>query len=212
MTAWSKENLLVPTILPMVPNLVDRLHAGAMVADVGCGAGRALIVMAQNFPRSTFVGYDTSELALERARHALSTLDLTNIRFANPDSEPMPSTPTFDLVTTFDVVHDVPYPEALLAAIVGSLKEDGVFLCEDIRSFPEFADNLDNNPLASLMYGFSLLICMSSGLSRPDGAGLGTLGFNEAVARRMMTAAGFTSFERLPWDNPMNNYYLAGKQ
>jgi hypothetical protein len=61
--------------------------------------------------------------------------------------------------------------------------------------------------MAGLMYGFSLMVCMSSGLSTPDGAGLGTLGFNEVVARGMTSAAGFTRFRRLDYDNPMNNYY-----
>ncbi len=211
MTAWGKQYMLVPKILPMIPGLVERLHAGIQVADVGCGAGRAIIVMAENFPNSTFVGYDTSEHALERAADALSTLDLPNVRFVNPDTEPMPAEPTFDLITTFDVVHDVPFPTALLEAIYTSLKADGVYLCEDIKSFPDFSDNLQNNPMAAMMYGFSLLVCMSSSLSLPGGAGLGTLGFNEHVAREMTAGVGFSAFERLDFDNPLNNFYVVRK-
>jgi len=208
MTAWSKEYMLVPKILPMVPGIVEKLERGVMVADVGCGAGRALIVMAESFPNSTFVGYDTSEHALARGNNSLSTLGLDNIRFVNPDEEAMPQVGTFDLITTFDVVHDVPYPAELIAAIFDALKADGVWLCEDIKSFPSFKDNLDQNPMATLMYGFSMLVCLSSSMSRPDGAGLGTLGFNEDVARTMTREAGFAQFSRLDYENPMNNFYL----
>lgn len=211
MTAWSKENLLVPKILPMIDGLVERLRSGALVADVGCGSGKALVAMALAFPNSTFTGYDTSEHALERARASLSTLGLANISFINPDNEPMPDNAVFDLVTTFDVIHDVPYPQQLLDAISQSVRSDGVYLCEDIRSFPSFAENLERNPMATMMYGFSMLVCMSSSLSRPDGAGLGTLGFNAEVAKDMTAKAGFNQFAILPWDNPMNNFYVLRK-
>ncbi len=211
MTAWSKEYLLVPNILPMIPGLVEKLEQGAMVADVGCGAGRAAIVMAESFPNSTFVGYDTSEHALQRARDSLSTLGLSNVSFVNPDQEAMPQEETFDLITTFDVVHDVPYPDQLIGAIFAALKSDGVWLCEDINSFPSFEQNLEQNPLATLMYGFSMLVCLSSSMSRPDGAGLGTLGFNEEVARKMTGEVGFSQFSRLDYENPMNNFYMIHK-
>ena len=103
---------------------------------------------------------------------------------------------------------DTPYPAQLIAAIRQSLKADGLWLCEDIRAYPTFAENLAKQPLSSLLYGFSIMVCMSAGLSAPGGAGLGTLGFSEPVAREMSAAAGFSRFDRLNYDNPFNMYYV----
>lgn len=207
MTRYFNEFTLVPKVLPLLDGVVDKLARGARVADVGCGGGVATMAMAAAFPNSQFIGYDISNHALDRARHRLSHVELPNLRFVNPLEEPMPTEPTFDLVTTFDVIHDAPHPQPLLESIRRSLRDDGTFLCEDIRSFPAFRDNLERNPMAGLLYGFSIMVCMSSALSTRDGAGLGTLGFNEEVAREMSAAAGFARFRRLDFDNPMNNYY-----
>ena len=207
MSAYVQKKELVPKILPELDGMVDRLAAGGVAADVGCGAGLATLAMAEAFPRSKFVGYDTSRHAIERARENLAVTSFDNVRFVNPLDEPMPDTPTFDLVTTFDVVHDTPYPANLIASIRGSLTDDGTWLCSDIRSFPTFEQNLAEHPAAAVLYGFSVMVCMSASLSTPDGAGLGTLGFNESVAREMTEAAGFGRFRVMEYGNPMNSYY-----
>ncbi len=80
-------------------------------------------------------------------------------------------------------------------------------MCEDIKSLPSFDENLRENKYAAMLYGFSIMVCMASGLSKADGAGLGTLGFNEPTAREMTRAAGFTRFRQLDYDNPFNSYY-----
>lgn len=207
MSRYFNEHTLVPDVLPLLDGTVDTLTRGARVADVGCGAGIATLAMAGAFPASMFVGYDISEHALARARDNQHASGLDNIRFVNPRQEPLPDSPVFDLITTFDVIHDAPHPQLLLDDIARALKPDGVYLCEDIRSFDSFAQNLAEHPLAGLLYGFSIMVCMSSSLSAKDGAGLGTLGFSESVAREMTRRAGFTRFRRIDYDNPMNNYY-----
>ncbi|MEC9251547.1 MAG: class I SAM-dependent methyltransferase [Pseudomonadota bacterium] len=201
------KNELVQNILPALNGVTEKLASGAHVADVGCGAGQAILVMAEAFPESEFVGYDTSEHALANANAHLMETDLKNVRFVNPTVEPLPRDGSIDFVTTFDVVHDAPYPERLIADVYGCLKADGTWLCSDIRSLPTFAENLTENPSAGLFYGFSLMICMSSSMSTPDGAGLGTLGFNEQVARDMTETAGFSRFERLEFGTAVNSYY-----
>ena len=211
MGAFTKKHRLVTEMIPEIPGMHQRLTDGASVADVGCGGGLATIALGQAYPRSTFVGYDTSEEALARARANLAEAGVTNVRLCNPLTEPLPKTATFDLITTFDVIHDTPYPQDLIEQIFAALRGDGYWLCEDIKGFESFADNLAQHPVAALLYGFSVTVCMNSGLSTADGAGLGTLGFTEQLAREMTARSGFKDFQLLNIENPMNNYYLLNK-
>ena len=211
MGAFSKKHRLVTEMVPLIPGMHQRLLYGAKVADVGCGGGLAVIALAQAYPESTFFGYDTSEVALDRARANIAEAGLDNVRLCNPFQEALPQQPEFDLITTFDVIHDTPYPQSLIEQIHGAVKDDGFWLCEDIKGFDTFAENLEQHPIAALLYSFSVTVCMNSGLSTADGAGLGTLGFTEQVARQMTGASGFTGFEKLDVENPMNNYYLLSK-
>ena len=199
--------LLVSQILPEIEGLSDALETGIKVADVGCGAGIALMHMAREFPNSQFYGYEVSTHALNKFKENTKGSSLPNIYVRDAREEPLPADGSFDFVCTFDVVHDVPYPDQLISSIRSALRDDGVWLCSDIRSFPTFEENLESNPSAFLQYGFSLLICMSSALSEPNGAGLGTLGFNEEVARKMTAEAGFTQFRKLSYENATNSYY-----
>ena len=92
-------------------------------------------------------------------------------------------------------------------AIHASLRPDGYWLCLDIAGRSSFEENLRDNPMATLAYSFSVLVCMSAGLSVPGGAGLGTLGFHEDKAREMTGVAGFTRFRRIRMDNDQLNAY-----
>ena len=207
LNSFVPKHVLVPTILPQLDGVYQRLEEGIRVADVGCGSGVAILILAEAFPNSQFEGFDVSKHALERAAVNLAETDLSNVAFFDVNETPLPQDHSFDLVTTFDVVHDVPYPDQLIADIKQALSPEGTWLCSDIRSFPTFAENLENNPSTALMYGFSLMVCMSSAMSLPGGMGLGTLGFNEEVARKMSQDAGFTRFRKLEFENAMNSYY-----
>ena len=198
---------LVQAVLPEVEGLSDALNSGIDVADVGCGTAGALIAMAAAFPNSSFVGYEVSTHALARARANVDSSELSNIRLEDAREAPLPASPSFDFITTFDVVHDTPFPDRLIADIFAALKPTGSWLCSDIRSFPTFAENLEDNPHAALMYGFSLMVCMNSAMSEEGGAGLGTLGFNEDVAREMTSSAGFSRFRKLDYETAVNSYY-----
>ncbi|MFT5443820.1 MAG: hypothetical protein ACI8W3_002871 [Myxococcota bacterium] len=107
---------------------------------------------------------------------------------------------------TLDCIHDMPHPGRVIEAIRRALHPDGTWLIKDIRSQPRFEDNLQH-PLLAMFYGFSVSACMSSALSEPGGAGLGTLGFNPEVAERMVREAGFASFVQHDFDDPANLYY-----
>lgn len=198
---------LVPELIPRLDQMVEKLEAGAMVADVGCGGANSTIAMAKAFPNSRFIGYDTSTHALSRARDNIDAAGIDNVQLHNPADTPLPGDGSFDFITTFDVVHDTTHPAQLIDAIRKSLKDDGTWLCADVQGRPTFAENLKDNPMATLAYSFSVMVCMSSGLSVPGGAGLGTLGFHEQKAREMTGEAGFTRFRTLPMEGDLFNAF-----
>jgi 2-polyprenyl-3-methyl-5-hydroxy-6-metoxy-1,4-benzoquinol methylase len=203
---WSNA-YLVPTVLPAIEGIVEKLHDGIQVADIGCGAGSAVIAMAQAFPSSTFVGYDISRFALERAREKASAARLDNVRFVHPDEESIPANGSVDFVTTFDCLHDMTHPREMVMAIRRSLSQEGVWLLVDIKALDTLEQNVAKNPMAALMYGISILSCMASALSEPDGEGLGTLGLPVSVASRYAKEAGFSSFRQLPVQHSVNAFY-----
>ena len=198
---------LIPVALPALDGVVAKLQAGSRVADVGCGAGVALAKMAATYPRSEFHGYEISRHALARAEENRRSSGLRNLTFHDANGDALPPDGRFAFITTFDCIHDMANPGPVLRAIRRALRDDGTWLIADINCKATFEENLADNPMAPLMYGFSVLCCMSSALSEPGGAGLGTLGFTEEVARRMTAEAGFGRFKRLEFDNPFNAYY-----
>jgi hypothetical protein len=203
---WNNHNLL-RKVLPAMDGVVERLTTGAAVADVGCGAGGAVLLMAEAFPNSRFVGYDISQHALERAVAKLAESGLTNARFADPRDEPLPDDASLDVVTTFDCIHDMAHPTPVISAIRSSLRDDGHWLLVDIRAAETLAENIERNPMASLLYGVSVLTCMSSALSEYGGEGLGTLGLPAAKAQAMAGEGGFSRFRILDVGHPMNEFY-----
>lgn len=198
---------LVSQVLPKLEGMTDKLHAGAKAADIGCGAGLALVEMAKAFPQSQFHGYDISQHALARAEENKTRAGLKNLTFHDVKVDGLTADESFDFITTFDCIHDMTHPFEMIRTIRQALRSDGTWFIADIKSLPTFEENLEKNPMTSLLYAFSVMGCMSSALSAPGGAGLGTLGFNEAVARKVTAEAGFSRFTRHDFENPLNAYY-----
>ncbi len=197
---------LVPRIIPALDGVAAKLEAGAKVADVGCGAGVALTALAEAFPASRFHGYELSTHALERASARVEAMALDNVTLHAERAEELPPDAGFDLVLTFDCLHDMTRPGDAVAAIRRSIAPDGTWLVKEIRSTGDWAHDR-RNPMLAMMYGFSITSCMSSALSEPGGAGLGTVGLSTDVARRMASEAGFSRFEVHDVDDPANLYY-----
>ena len=202
-TGTSFENLLVQQWISAVPELQAKLDRGALVADVGCGGGLALIKLAQAFPNSRFVGFDAYEPSVVKSTaNARAAGVMERVTFEHLDvAEGLPG--QFDLVTTFDVVHDSVDPRGLLKAIHQGLKVDGSYLIQEING----SDNLLENagPVGSLFYGFSVLYCLTSSLAG-GGEGLGAVGLGETKLREFATEAGFSSLHRV-WENPFKVVY-----
>ncbi len=127
--------------------------------------------------------------------------------FLDPRDEPIPDDGSIGFITTFDCIHDMTHPFEMMQALRRAITPDGTWLLVDIKAHDTFALNASENPMASLMYGISVLSCMSSAMSAPDGAGLGTLGLSPAKAEAMAHAAGFSRFRRLDVDHPVNVFY-----
>ncbi len=197
---------LVPVILPALDGVIDRLAAGARVADVGCGSGVALATLAAAFPASRFEGFDPSGHAIDRARARLTASGHGNVEFRTAGAEDLPDDHRYDVILTLDCIHDMPRPAEAMAAIRKAIRPDGTWLIKDIRSASSWQDNL-RNPVLAMMYGISVSSCMSSALSEPGGAGLGTLGLHPDLAERMCREAGFSRFSIHDFDDPANLYY-----
>jgi SAM-dependent methyltransferase len=204
-TARVYDAALVDTIVPLAPGLTERLREGIDVLDVGTGQGHAPIVLAQAFPRSRFLGLDQSEDGIAAARAEADRLSLDNVRFTTGDASKIDG--RYDLVTAFDVIHDLARPQEVLNAIAASLRDGGTFLMGDIAASSRLEENI-GHPFGPALFGFSVFYCMTTSLST-GGAGLGTV-WGEQTARRMLQDAGFTDVQvRSVEGDPVNAYYVA---
>jgi SAM-dependent methyltransferase len=203
-TAGWFENLLLPVWIPAIDGLEQRLEQGINVADVGCGRGRALVKLAQAFPNSRFVGFDVYGPNIEKARANAKAAKVDDrVTFIERDATDGMDA-GFDLITTFDVLHDAVDPSGLVLAARRALTTDGVYLCVDINCAAKLEDN--KGPVASLFYGCSVLYCMNVSLAH-GGAGLGTCGLHQGKLEELGAKAGFGRVRRVALENPFNNLY-----
>jgi SAM-dependent methyltransferase len=200
---------LLDTILPLVPGLPERLQAGIDVADIGCGSGHAINLIAQAYPASRCTGYDFSEEGIAAARAESAELGLSNTEFVVRDVAQLGEHERFDLVTAFDAIHDQAHPAEVLAAAAESLRPGGTFLMVDIQASSNLEDNVEH-PLGTFLYGISTMHCMTVSLSL-DGEGLGTV-WGQQKAEQMLADAGFASVEVANVEaDVFNAYYIATK-
>lgn len=201
---------LIDATLPLAPGVVDRLKAGIDVADLGCGSGHAINLMAQEFPNSRFIGYDFSEEGIAVGRAEAKEMGLTNATFEAQDIAELDESEQFDVITVFDAIHDQAKPRQVLKNIHNLLRPGGVFFCVDIQGSSNLHENLDH-PLAPTLYSISTLHCMTVSLAL-DGEGLGTM-WGEQKARELMAEAGFKKIDlRQVEGDIFNNYYIATKE
>jgi len=212
MSEESNQTVVIPLrdhLLPLVPGIREKLAEGIDVLDVGCGSGYALIHLAKMFPDSNFTGYDLLPEAIDRGRERAMENGLTNIRFESMDASAIDDRQRFDLITTFDAVHDQADPARVLSNIHTALRDDGVYFMQDIKGSSHVEKNMDN-PLAPFLYTVSCTHCMTVSLAQ-GGKGLGAM-WGKELACEMLKEAGFCEIEvkELPHD-PINYYYIIRK-
>jgi 2-polyprenyl-3-methyl-5-hydroxy-6-metoxy-1,4-benzoquinol methylase len=196
-------------IIPLVPGLHERLERGASLLDLGCGRGRILNRLAELYPRSRFVGIDLSEEAIDYARRHASG---PNVEFLVRDLSDFDTTAepaAFDFVTTFDAIHDQAKPLNVLRGIQRTLRDDGVYLMQDISGTSHVHEDIEH-PIGTLLYTISCMHCMTVSLAQ-DGEGLGAM-WGEERTREYLARAGFRTVEkkRLAHDI-QNNWYIVRK-
>ena len=200
---------LLDHILELVPGLTDSLKRGIDVLDIGCGSGRALNIMAMEYPASRFTGFDLSDEATSAGRRQAKANGVTNLVFEARDVTKLGTPKQYDLITAFDAIHDQAEPASVLAGIADALRDDGVFLMQDIAASSELHENLDN-PAGTFLYAISVMHCMTVSLAS-GGAGLGTM-WGEGMARSMLADAGMPRVEvSLLRHDSHNAYYIARK-
>lgn len=201
---------LIELTLPLAPGLIDLLQKGINVADIGCGHGHAINIMAQTFPNSQFMGYDFSQEGISAERMEADEMSLTNAQFELQDVALLDKSEQYDLMTAFDAIHDQAHPTKVLQNIANALRSDGTFLMVDIAASSNVSENI-NHMLGPYLYTVSTMHCMTVSLAL-DGEGLGTV-WGEQTALQMLNNAGFekVNVKQIETD-PFNNYYIASLQ
>ena len=189
--------------LATVPGLTARLEQGAAIADVGCGCGQSTVAMAKAFPKSRVLGIDYDARSIQRAKSLAASNGLTNVEFLQAPAHEIRSNGRYDLVCSFDCIHDMVDPRGTLKAIYEALADDGVYIWAEPNASHNAHEN--RNPIGKAFHAISPLHCMTVSLAH-NGEGLGTV-IGEAGARALAAEAGFAKFEVLPIANPFNLFY-----
>ncbi|MFB4283769.1 MULTISPECIES: class I SAM-dependent methyltransferase [unclassified Nonomuraea] len=196
---------LVSTWLPALEGVEDKLRAGARVADVGCGHGASTVLMAGAYPDARFTGSDYHAGSVEEARARAERAGVSDrVSFDVASAQDFPGGP-YDLVTSFDCLHDMGDPVGAARHVLGSLAPDGTWMVVEPNAGDTVTDNL--HPIGRAYYAFSTFLCVPNAMSQPGGYALGAQA-GESRIRAVVTEAGFTRFRRVA-ENPFNIVYEA---
>jgi SAM-dependent methyltransferase len=191
---------LVTSWLPALEGVVEKLEQGTTVADVGCGHGASTILMAQAYPRSTFVGFDYHAGSIETANARAEAAGVADrVRFETAAADGF-SGEGYELVTMFDCLHDMGDPVGAARHVRETIAPDGVWMIVEPMAGDRVEDNL--NPIGRAYYAFSTFLCTPASLSQDVGLALGAQA-GEARLRDVVTAGGFTRFQRAA-ETPFN--------
>jgi 2-polyprenyl-3-methyl-5-hydroxy-6-metoxy-1,4-benzoquinol methylase len=184
---------LASTWIPALEGVEEKLRRGAKVADIGCGHGASTIILAREYPKSTFIGFDYHKPSIEAARKAASEAGVADrVSFEVASAKDYPGQ-GYDLVAFFDCLHDMGDPTGAARHVLASLATEGTWMIVEPYANDDVADNL--TPVGRVFYSASTLICTPASLSQEVGAALGAQA-GEARLREVVTAGGFTRFRR----------------
>jgi SAM-dependent methyltransferase len=196
---------LMPSWLPALDGVEEKLRSGATVADIGCGHGSSTVLMANAFPASRFVGSDYHDGSIDQAKQRATEAGVSDrVSFQVASAQTFTGGP-YDLVTTFDAIHDMGDPLGAAVHVRENLAPDGTWMIVEPFAGDTVADNM--NPVGRVYYSFSTFLCVPNALSQSGGYALGAQA-GEPPIRRIVTDAGFTRFRRVA-ETPFNIVYEA---
>lgn len=196
---------LISSWLPALKGMTAKLEAGIRVADVGCGHGAALIIMAQEFSNSTFVGIDYHNASIEAARQKAADAGVSDrVSFYTTSAQEFYSD-GYDLITTFDALHDMGDPVGAAANVLRNLNPGGSWMIVEPQASDRVSENL--NPLGRALYAASTMFCTPNALNQEVGMALGAQA-GEGSIREVVTIGGFTQFKRVA-ETPFNMVFEA---
>ena len=196
---------LTDHILPLMLGIEDRLAEGIDVLDVGCGSGYAICKLAEIYPNSRFRGLDLCDDAIAAARDHAASLGIENVEFVQGDATRLPSERDYDLIVTFDAIHDQAHPGAVLRNIHRALRPDGLYLMQDIGLSSRVEKNIEH-PLGPFTYCISCMHCMTVSLAQ-GGEGLGAA-WGVELAEQMLNDAGFMNLEQHTLEHEFMNAFF----
>ena len=206
MNCGQYEQRLTSYWLKALPDVKARLEAGGRALDVGCGAGRVSVALAKAFPKATVVGLDPDRELIRQAQAAAAEAGLSGrVSFVAANTGNLEGGEGFDLITACDCIHDFAAPQLTLKQIRTLLKPDGTLFIVEPRAADKLEDNI--NPIATMLYGFSIFHCMTQSLAQ-GGPGLGTC-MGPVRTEALLRDAGFHGFQQLDINSPTNLFYAA---
>ena len=190
----------MPSWIPALDGVQEKLAAGALVADVGCGHGASTLILAQAYPRCELVGFDYHSDSVDRARAAAERAGLADrVSFEVATAKDSPGS-DYDLVAMFDCLHDMGDPVGAARHALDALGPDGTWLIVEPFANDRLEDNL--NPVGRVFYSASTMVCTPASRDQEVGLALGAQA-GEARLREVVTEAGFTRFRRAT-ETPFN--------
>lgn len=196
---------LIPAWIPALDGVEEKLRSGAKVADIGCGHGASTIILAQEYPDSTFIGFDYHEGSVHAARKAAEEAGVAGrCTFEVASAKEYPGE-DYDFVAVFDALHDMGDPVGASAHVKKSLKPDGTWMIVEPYAGDHLEDNL--NPVGRIFYSASTVICVPASKDQEMGLALGAQA-GEARMREVVTEGGFSRFRRAA-ETPFNLVFEA---
>ena len=195
----SYEENLTSNWIASLDGVDEKLRKGAKVADIGCGHAASTIIMAKEYPNSTFLGVDFHDKSIEKAKLRAKEAGVQNVAFIQSVAKEFPGK-DYDFITFFDCLHDMGDPVGACSHVKNALKPDGTCMIVEPFGHDSLSDNL--NPVGRAFYAFSTSLCVPCSLNQEVGLALGAQA-GEKKLKETILKSGFRTFRKAA-ETPFN--------